>query len=204
MKIRRISSNPITLKSTLKRVNLLLRHLWNVATSLLHDSVKPRQGKECLRSCNRLAARYEFRSPRIVGPHKIPTNSGRSLNKVKKLRLTMQGIKRVIMNYCYLIRDLQARLKKYSRKLRMDLGCQPKSKRFARLQRIELLLELRQPGGDEVKILQAEPMTVSSTVAQQLQCNVRLTLTHGDLVIAIAADRFVGKFLEFLRRIGSR
>ena len=42
-------------------------------------------------------------------------------------------------------------------------------------------LEDGKPGGDKVKILQAEPLTIPATVMKKLKSYVCLALTHGNL-----------------------
>ena len=42
-------------------------------------------------------------------------------------------------------------------------------------------LEHRKPGGDKVKILQAQPLAISATIMKKLKSYVRLALTHGNL-----------------------
>lgn len=42
-------------------------------------------------------------------------------------------------------------------------------------------LEDRKPGGNKMKILQAQPLAIPATVMKKLKSNVGLTLTHGNL-----------------------
>jgi len=42
-------------------------------------------------------------------------------------------------------------------------------------------LEDRKPGGDKVKILQAQPLAIPATIMKKLKSYVRLALTHGNL-----------------------
>jgi len=45
------------------------------------------------------------------------------------------------------------------------------------------LLQGRKPGGDQVKILETQPLAIPPTIMKKLQGDVRLTLTHGDLQV---------------------
>lgn len=78
----------------------------------------------------------------------------------------------------------------------MRLRCQPESESLVRLQHLELLLKDREPGSDEMKVLEADPLALLGGLLDLLNCNLILATTHGNSMEASSSNNLVSKFLK--------
>ena len=83
----------------------------------------------------------------------------------------------------------------------MRFTSEPHSESGVRRQHFELFFEYRQPGGDQVKILQADPFASLSSVFDSLDSDIILTTTHGKFVVRSSANSLFSICLQLLRGI---
>ena len=82
----------------------------------------------------------------------------------------------------HLVGDLETALQEDGRELGVRLCSQPQTEVVVRLQTVDLLLEQEeQTVGHQVQVLQTQPLAFLCALLQQLQRDLRLTLTHGNL-----------------------
>lgn len=78
---------------------------------------------------------------------------------------------------------------------------EPHSESGVRRQHLELLLKYGQPGGDQVKILQADPFASLSGVFDGLDSDIILATAHGKFVVRSSANGLLSVCLQLLRGI---
>ena len=78
----------------------------------------------------------------------------------------------------------------------MRLRCQPKSESLVWLQHFELFFEDWEPGSDEMKVLEADPLTLLGGLLDLLNGNLILTTTHGNSMETSSSNNLVSEFLK--------
>ena len=71
------------------------------------------------------------------------------------------------------------------------------------LQHLELLLKDWEPGSDEMKVLEADPLSLLGCLLDLLNGNLVLATTHGNSMEAGSSNNLVCKFLKLSTWIGS-
>ena len=78
----------------------------------------------------------------------------------------------------------------------MRLRCQPESESLVWLQHLELLLKDWEPGSDEMKVLEADPLTLLGGLLDLLNGNLILATAHGDCMEASSSNYLVSEFFK--------